>query len=78
MSAGVVALIVLGCVAVLAAGGYFAYQYRLRGIMQQEVGADAAAAAASLLAAGQGYYARSLLLPPPFTSVLFSPDRCVP
>lgn len=37
VGAGGIVLIVLGCVGLLGGAGYFAYQYRLRGLMQQEV-----------------------------------------
>ncbi|KAL4443975.1 hypothetical protein ABPG75_011712 [Micractinium tetrahymenae] len=37
VGAGGIALIVLLCVGILGGGGYFAYQYRLRSMMQQEV-----------------------------------------
>lgn len=37
VGAGGIALIVVLCVGVLSGAGYFAYQYRLRGLMQQEV-----------------------------------------
>lgn len=37
MSAGVVVAIVLAVIAVLGAGGYFAYRVRIRNMMQQEV-----------------------------------------
>lgn len=41
LGAGAVAVIVLAVVAVLGGAGYLAYQYRIRSIMQQEVGTQA-------------------------------------